>query len=94
MGDIYEIAFIVIAATKSQNGSLGCHSQTEPSYAATVVSGYGDVYNSSASAQVSNSLARKSGEQDIVHTFAPSLVLSGNASRTTSARLLRQKGRI
>lgn len=44
MGDIYENAFVVVAATKAQDGSLGCYSQTEPEFTATAIPGYQDLY--------------------------------------------------
>jgi hypothetical protein len=44
MGDIYENAFIVVAATKAQDGSSGCYSPTEPEFTATAIPGYQDLY--------------------------------------------------
>lgn len=44
MADIYENAFITIAATKAQDSSLGCYSQTDPEFYASLVPGYRDVY--------------------------------------------------
>jgi hypothetical protein len=44
MGHIYENAFVVMAATKAQDGSLGCYSQTEPEFNATAIPDYQDLY--------------------------------------------------
>jgi len=44
MADIYENAFVTLAATKAQDSSSGLYSQTDPEFFASVVPGYCDVY--------------------------------------------------
>jgi hypothetical protein len=44
MADIFENAFITIAATKAGDSSSGCYSQTEPEFLASLIPGYRDVY--------------------------------------------------
>ncbi|KAH7148186.1 heterokaryon incompatibility protein-domain-containing protein [Dactylonectria macrodidyma] len=44
MADIYQNAFLTVAATKSRDGSGGCFSETSPHYMAKLVPGYRDIY--------------------------------------------------
>ncbi|KAF4464921.1 tol [Fusarium albosuccineum] len=44
MADIYQNSFLTIAATKSQDGSGGCFSETSSHYVAKLVPGYQDIY--------------------------------------------------
>ncbi|CVK90869.1 related to tol protein [Fusarium proliferatum] len=44
MADIYQHSFLTIAATKSQDGSQGCFSETSHQYVAKLVPGYQNIY--------------------------------------------------
>ena len=44
MGDIYENAYVILAATKAKDSSQGCYSQTEPEFIGDALPGYPDIY--------------------------------------------------
>ena len=44
MGEIYENAYLILAATKAKDSSEGCYSQTEPEFIAETLPSYSDVY--------------------------------------------------